>query len=164
MSRHQKGFTLLELVVIIIILGVLAAFAIPFFISQSQNAEKASFKYALQSINTANTLYSMNQLASGQTITAHNPFDDITISNYAGAFGDVEPTNCPPGFWAYQSGDATLNGNWAVIVYRTISSVPPNDAYTWDGAQWIIYTENITTDSNGNAIGLNLLPYSPGQW
>jgi type II secretory pathway pseudopilin PulG len=161
--KYQGGFTLLELVVIIIILGVLAYFAIPLFFSQSQNAEQASFNYELQSINTANVLYSINQLASGQTITAHNPFDDINISNYAGTFSDVEPANCPPGFWAYQSGDAALNGNWAVLIYRPIATVPSQDAYTWDGVQWIIYTE-VTTTSSGNVNGLTLQPYSTVQW
>jgi len=163
MRKHQEGFTLLELIIIIIVLGVLAYFAIPLFLSQSKNAEEASFNYTLQSINTANDLYSMNQLASGQTITAHNPFDDIaTLSNYAGTFSDVESTNCPAGYWAYQSGDAT-NGNWAVIVYRPIATL--TQAFSYDGIQWIIYVENIVPDSSGKTIGLSLTEYPPlHQW
>lgn len=163
MRKHQEGFTLLELVIIIIIIGVLAYFAIPLFINQSKNAEEANFNYSLQSINTANDLYSMGQLASGQTITAHNPFDDMTITNYAGAFGDVEPANCPPGYWAYQSGDASLNGSWAVIVYRPIATL--TQAFSWDGFQWIIYEEDVVPDSSDNLIGLSLTEYPPlHQW
>ncbi len=159
MKKNQKGFTLLELVLIIVVISVLAAVAIPHFISLSKEAERASFEYEQKTFPESLNIYSMKQLAGNQPITAHNPFDGASVSNYAGAFPDVDGTNCPPGYWAYQGGDASLNGNWVVIVYRPKSSL--TQAFSWGGMQWIIYTEDVVTDSSGKAIGLKLTEYPP---
>lgn len=163
MRKHQEGLTLLELVMIIIIIGSLALFAISRFIDLSKDAERAAVESEIKSLFSALDIYSMKQLVNRLPITAHNPFDDMDTSNYAGAFGDVDGTNCPAGYWAFQSGDAALNGSWAVIVYRTRSTL--TQAFSWGGMQWIIFTESVVTDSSGNAIGLTLTEYPPlHQW
>ena len=41
--HKNKGFTLIELVVVIVILGVLSVLALPKFINVSEDAEKAVF-------------------------------------------------------------------------------------------------------------------------
>jgi prepilin-type N-terminal cleavage/methylation domain-containing protein len=158
MRKHQKGFTLLELVMVIIVVGALAVYAIPLFISQSKDAERAVVESETGNISSALHIYSIKQLARSLTITAHNPFDDMTISNYAGSFGDVDGTNCPAGYWAYQSGNAA-NGNWAVIVYRAKSTL--TQAFSWGGMQWIIYTVNVVTDTSGRAVDMKLTEYPP---
>lgn len=43
-SKKQHGFTLIELVVVIVILGILAATALPKFINLSGDAKEASFQ------------------------------------------------------------------------------------------------------------------------
>ena len=61
----QKGFTLIELVVVIVILGILAAVAIPQFTDLSASARVAVGQAACGALqSTAVMLYGSNQVAS----------------------------------------------------------------------------------------------------
>ncbi len=50
-EKSKPGFTLLELMIVVVIIGVLAAIAIPNFISMSDRAREASLKENMHTIN-----------------------------------------------------------------------------------------------------------------
>jgi prepilin-type N-terminal cleavage/methylation domain-containing protein len=67
--RNQGGFTLIELVIIIVVLGILAAVAIPKYQDISSEAKEAATRAALGSIRSGITIYYANQAVSTGTAT-----------------------------------------------------------------------------------------------
>ncbi len=66
---NSRGFTLIELVIIIVILGILAAVAIPQYQNMSEDAKKASCRALLGSLRSGVTIYYANQAVTTGTAT-----------------------------------------------------------------------------------------------
>ena len=67
MKRSESGFTLIELVVVIIVLGVLAVIAIPQFINLQGDARKTAMDSQFAAFDSAVKLYQSGWLAEGNT-------------------------------------------------------------------------------------------------
>jgi len=78
--KTQKGFTLIELVMVIVILGILAAVAIPKFADLTSRAETSAEEGIIGGLRSALSVYASDQVSSGAAQSLwypKNPFDAV---------------------------------------------------------------------------------------
>ena len=74
--KKQGGFTIIELVLVIVILGILAAYAVPKFIGMDREARVAVMKGVRGSLESAVTMVQGKAIMSGKTL---DETDVITV-------------------------------------------------------------------------------------
>lgn len=85
--RKQKGFTLIELVIVIVILGILAATAAPKFIDLQSDAKGSTVEGLKAAVETANTAIHAKALidnttgTTASTVSVNGGTDNVSVIN-----------------------------------------------------------------------------------
>ncbi len=85
MLRNRKGFTLIELMIVVAIIGILAAIAIPNFLKFQAKSKQSEAKTNLKAIFTAETAY-FGELNSFGSLAAVNYKPEGTVAKMIYAF------------------------------------------------------------------------------
>lgn len=80
---HSKGFTIIELIVVVVIISILSAIAIPKYLDMSADARAASIKTAYGAVTAASSMVRALYLAPG-TGPASVTMDNISINTVNG--------------------------------------------------------------------------------
>ena len=149
-KRMRRAFTLIEILIVVVILGILAAIVIPQFTDASQEAMRSSLLTQLQTIRSQVELYNVqnpttvfdpiNPPAAGGGV-AGEPWSQLVLNNYL---------QSPP----KNPFTPSANDDTAVVV-----APAPNGAWVWNNANgWgtTIYAVDVEgnlldVDEDGNA-------------
>jgi prepilin-type N-terminal cleavage/methylation domain-containing protein len=132
-SQNQSGFTLIEIVLVLSILGILAAIAIPKFIDLSEDAHDASTRATHGGFSSAVNIIHAEWLARGSSSVAVSPTGwpigsgspPMTHPRCTTVWTDIltSPPPATPGFSAGTDGWGALgSGNFCFYIYEPDTS------------------------------------------
>jgi prepilin-type N-terminal cleavage/methylation domain-containing protein len=140
-----KGFTLIELMIVVAIIGILAAIAIPRFAQMLEKSREGSTKGNLGSLKSAASIYYGDQ--QGVWPTTLQAFSVYAFSRY---LDNISPVKVTGAFVANASSPA------GSLVTMTVMSSTPNTSSTgwmYDSNFGSVYVNSTVKDSRA-------IPYS----
>ncbi len=135
MRNTNKGFTLIELIMVTIILGILAAVAIPRYMTSVQKAEEAAEDAVISAIRAGLESHATEKLMeNGRRSWPTNPWD--ALETKPAGYATTDANAADDGQWRFTSSTANIThmrGNGTLV--------------HWD------YTKGTNDGGNNDAVG-----------
>ena len=131
--QRQSGFTLIELVTVIVILGILAAFAIPRFTGLEAQARTAAVNGLAGSVKSAAALGKALWVANGNATATSVSFEGGQSVTVSATSGYPAATNAGIGATVTDTAGYTISNTGSVITWQlSAATTPANCKVTYD--------------------------------
>jgi MSHA pilin protein MshB len=116
--NKKNGFTLIELIIVMVILGIMAAVAVPRYLDSISNAEQSAEDAVISAIRSGLKQAANDSLyTNGRATWPTNPFDALSEK---------------PSGYSTNDTDAAVDGEWTFSDGRITHQRADNSRYSWD--------------------------------
>ncbi|MDN7129435.1 type II secretion system protein [Pseudidiomarina terrestris] len=154
--KRQQGFTLIELIIVIVVLGILAVTAAPQFINFSSDARESTVKGAQASIQGAMQLVYARSLVNGtedaatSTVTTEGGVVDTVYGYPAAAVNGIDRAAGLGSDWSrYDSGTSPATNSASEVAFAPTGQTPD---FTGADSCHVLYTEAADEDTPATVV------------